>query len=148
MATSKLFGAAEESNSSSESPPPYRRFGATLYCGDFLRVSAEWPSPTVIIVDGPYGVGSFPGDPVSHEALAEWYRPHVARWAERSLPETTLWFWNTEIGWAGVHRGPARPTHPDGDEPATSRLISSLVSSNGAAEPDTGVNPPSASRSR
>ena len=103
MTTRKLFGVAEESNSPSEPQPPYRKFGATLYCGDFLEASAEWPSPTVIIVDGPYGVGSFPGDPVSHEALPEWYRPHVARWSERSLPETTLWFWNTEIGWASVH---------------------------------------------
>ena len=103
MATRTLFGVAEESDSPSESPPPYRKFGAALHCGDFLEVSAEWPSPTVIIVDGPYGVGSFPGDPLSHEALPEWYRPHVARWSERSLPETTLWFWNTEIGWASVH---------------------------------------------
>jgi site-specific DNA-methyltransferase (adenine-specific) len=57
----------------------------------------------VIIVDGPYGVGSFPGDPVSHQDLPEWYRTHVAHWSERALPETTLWFWNTEIGWASVH---------------------------------------------
>ena len=83
--------------------PPYRRLGANLYHGDFLEVSAEWPSPTVIIVDGPYGVGSFPGDPVSHEALPDWYRPHIARWSECALPATTLWFWNTEIGWATVH---------------------------------------------
>ena len=103
MATRKLFGVAEEFDSPSESPPPYRKFGATLHCGDFLEASADWPAPTVIIVDGPYGVGSFPGDPVSHEALPEWYRPHVARWSERALPETTLWFWNTEIGWASVH---------------------------------------------
>ena len=58
---------------------------------------------TVIIADGPYGVGSFPGDLPSHEGLADWYHPHVSRWAERSLPETTLWFWNTELGWATVH---------------------------------------------
>ena len=29
--------------------------------------------------------------------------PHVERWSERALPETTLWFWNTEIGWATAH---------------------------------------------
>lgn len=82
---------------------PYRKLGANLYHGDFLEVSEQWPSPTVIIVDGPYGVRSFPGDPVSHEALPGWYRPHIQYWSKRSLPETTLWFWNTEIGWASVH---------------------------------------------
>ena len=81
----------------------YHRFGANLYHGDFLKVSAAWASPTVIIVDGPYGVGSFPGDPPSHEGLAEWYRPFIEVWTRRALPETTLWFWNTEIGWASVH---------------------------------------------
>jgi len=81
----------------------FERLGATLYRGDFLSVSANWPAPTVIVVDGPYGVASFPGDPVSHRDLPDWYRPHIARWSERALPETTLWFWNTEIGWATVH---------------------------------------------
>ena len=83
--------------------PTYQRLGANLYHGDFLEVSEEWPSPTVIISDGPYGIGSFPGDPPSHEHLPEWYRPHIERWSERASPETTLWFWNTEIGWASVH---------------------------------------------
>ena len=82
---------------------PYQRFGARIYHGDFLEVSGEWPSPTVIISDGPYGIGSFPGDPPSHEHLADWYRPHIERWSARALPETTLWLWNTEIGWASVH---------------------------------------------
>lgn len=83
--------------------PPYRRRGVSLYHGDFQQVSAEWPAPTVIVADGPYGVGSFPGDPLSYTALPEWYRPHLEMWSERALPETTLWFWNTEIGWATVH---------------------------------------------
>ena len=86
-----------------EKMPPYHRQGVTLHHGDFREVAKSWPSPTVIVVDGPYGVGSFPGDPVSHERLPEWYGPHVAHWSERALPETTLWFWNTEIGWASVH---------------------------------------------
>ena len=81
----------------------YRHRGATLRYGDFLRVSSDWPAPTVIVADGPYGVSSFPGDPASPDALPEWYRPHIVRWSERALPETTLWFWNTEIGWASVH---------------------------------------------
>ena len=81
----------------------YHRDGATLHRGDFLQASARWPAPTVIIADGPYGVGSFPGDPASPEALPDWYCPHIVRWSERALPETTLWLWNTEIGWASVH---------------------------------------------
>lgn len=84
-------------------PAVHRRGQANLYLGDFSEVSPDWPSPTVIVSDGPYGVASYPGDPVSHEDLAEWYSPHVAHWSERALPETTLWFWNTEIGWASVH---------------------------------------------
>ena len=84
-------------------PPVYHRGQANLYLGDFSEVSTDWPSPTVIVADGPYGVASYPGDPVSHEELAEWYSPHVACWSEQALPETTLWFWNTEIGWASVH---------------------------------------------
>ena len=76
---------------------------AVLRHGDFLDASLEWPAPTVIIADGPYGISSFPGDPPSHRFLPDWYRPHVIRWSERALPETTLWFWSTEIGWASVH---------------------------------------------
>ena len=103
MATQELFSLPAHFDRPVEMMSPYQRLGATLHHGDFLEVSTRWPSPTVIIVDGPYGVGSFPGDPVSHEALPEWYRPHVVCWSERALPETTLWFWNTEIGWASVH---------------------------------------------
>lgn len=66
-------------------------------CYDF------WPSPTTIVVDGPYGLSSFPGDPPTPENLAEWYEPHIAAWTRRSMPETTLWFWGTEVGWANVH---------------------------------------------
>ncbi|MCY3691713.1 MAG: DNA methyltransferase [Chloroflexota bacterium] len=99
----QLFNAPMQNDRPVELASSFRRLGATLYHADFLEASEEWPSPTVIIVDGPYGVGSFPGDPVSHEALPDWYRPHIVRWSERALPETTLWFWNTEIGWASVH---------------------------------------------
>ena len=63
----------------------------------------NWPTPTCIIADGPYGVDGFPGDAHTPESLADWYEPHVKAWSERSTPETTLWFWNTEAGWAAVH---------------------------------------------
>lgn len=63
----------------------------------------EWPQPTAIIVDGPYGVAGFPGDPPTPERLPDWYAPHAAEWARRALPATTLWFWGTELSWATVH---------------------------------------------
>lgn len=71
--------------------------------GDALDFYGGWPAPTVIVVDGPYGVGGFPGDPPTPDGLAEWYAPHVAEWSRAALPSTTLWFWGTEIGWANVH---------------------------------------------
>lgn len=70
---------------------------------DALTRYESWPAPTVIVSDGPYGLGLFPGDPPTPNELAEWYAPHVAAWARYALPETTLWFWCNEIGWANVH---------------------------------------------
>ena len=49
------------------------------------------------------GLGAFPVIPGPRMASLEWYRPHVAEWAKHSQPATTLWFWNTEHGWATVH---------------------------------------------
>jgi len=49
-----------------------------------------WPTPTVIVSDGAYGVGGFPGDPPTPDGLAAWYEPHVAAWTAYSSPETTL----------------------------------------------------------
>lgn len=64
---------------------------------------ADWPSPVVIVSDGAYGVSGFPGDCPTPAGLVEWYRPHVAEWSKAATGETTLWFWNTEVGWATVH---------------------------------------------
>lgn len=75
----------------------------SLYRGDALDVYPEWPTPTTIISDGAYGVGGFPGDPRTPEPLADWYRPHIEAWTKHAHPSTTLWFWNTEVGWANVH---------------------------------------------
>ncbi len=55
------------------------------------------------ISDGPYGVSGFPGDEHRWNSLAEWYEPHVKAWSQQATPQTTLWFWNTEVGWAMVH---------------------------------------------
>ena len=64
---------------------------------------AHWPSPTCIVSDGPYGVDGFPGDTRTAASLADWYEPHIEAWSAKSTPETTLWFWSTEVGWATVH---------------------------------------------
>ena len=79
------------------------RGGVALYAGDVADLYDLWPSPVVIISDGPYGVGGFPGDPPTAKALDRWYEPHIAAWSKRTTPETPLWFWGTEIGWATVH---------------------------------------------
>ena len=74
-----------------------------IYHGDFLKVSESWESPTIIISDGPYGIGGFPGDPKTPDKLGEIYEPFIKAWTEKATPITTLWFWNTELGWANVH---------------------------------------------
>ena len=79
-------------------PPPY-----LLHRGDALDAYGDWPVPAAIISDGAYGVRGFPGDTVGTEGLADWYQPHIEAWSRLSGPATTLWFWNTEVGWATVH---------------------------------------------
>lgn len=76
---------------------------AHLFAGDVLEAYPTWPAPATIISDGAYGVGGFPGDPRTPENLTDWYAEHVAAWTHYARPATTLWFWNTEIGWATVH---------------------------------------------
>jgi len=77
--------------------------GVTLDCAESLDRYAHWDAPTAIVVDGPYGVRGFPGDPPTPEDLGDWYEPYVAAWTRYSMPSTTLWFWGTEVGWATVH---------------------------------------------
>jgi hypothetical protein len=74
-----------------------------IFPGDALETYEAWPTPDCIISDGAYGVGGFPGDPRTPEGLADWYAPHVEAWSRLARPATTLWFWNTEVGWATVH---------------------------------------------
>ncbi|HTU04127.1 MAG TPA: DNA methyltransferase [Trebonia sp.] len=74
-----------------------------LHRGDASDAYAGWPAPAAIISDGAYGVRGFHGDTIGVEGLAEWYRPHVEAWSRHAGPATTLWFWNTEVGWATVH---------------------------------------------
>ena len=71
--------------------------------GDSLELYSRWETPTVIISDGGYGILGFEGDTSDHLDLPDWYESHIAAWSQRATPTTTLWFWNSEIGWATVH---------------------------------------------
>lgn len=76
---------------------------ASVHFGDSLKHYGEWEAPTTIVSDGAYGVLGFEGDTSDHTGIAEWYEPHVAEWSRHATPATTLWFWNSEIGWATAH---------------------------------------------
>lgn len=75
----------------------------SVQLGDSLRHYSEWQAPTAIVSDGAYGVLGFEGDTSDHLDLPEWYEPHIKAWSAAATPQTTLWFWNSEIGWASVH---------------------------------------------
>ncbi|MEM6379437.1 MAG: DNA methyltransferase [Bacteroidota bacterium] len=74
-----------------------------IYFGNFTKLYDKWDTPTTIISDGPYGIGGYDGDPKSPTKLGEVYEPFIKIWSEAATPATTLWFWNTELGWANVH---------------------------------------------
>lgn len=71
--------------------------------GDALDRYSEWARPSLIISDGAYGIGGFHGDPPTVDRLPDWYEPHIVAWSAASTATTSLWFWNTEVGWATVH---------------------------------------------
>lgn len=75
----------------------------TVTHGDALDNYQSWPTPQAIVSDGAYGVLGFDGDTDGPRNLPAWYEPHVVAWSRAATPNTTLWFWNTEIGWATVH---------------------------------------------
>lgn len=75
----------------------------SLFVGDSKNFYDQWESPMVIVSDGPYGIGGYEGDPTSVKELPNFYEEHIKKWTEKSTAETTLWFWNTEVGWAVVH---------------------------------------------
>ena len=81
----------------------FTRDGVSIYHGVVAELFESWDRPVVIISDGPYGVAGFPGDPPRPEGLPAWYEPYIAAWSRGATPLTTLWFWNTEVGWANVH---------------------------------------------
>jgi site-specific DNA-methyltransferase (adenine-specific) len=75
----------------------------TVACADSLNLYETWPTPTTIVSDGAYGVLGFEGDTSDHLDIPIWYEPHVQAWSKAATPQTTLWFWNSEIGWAAAH---------------------------------------------
>ncbi|MHB1935926.1 MAG: DNA methyltransferase [Acidobacteriaceae bacterium] len=75
----------------------------SVQLGNSLNQYRHWGTPTVIVSDGGYGVLGFEGDTSDHLGLPDWYEPHIAAWSKQATPSTTLWFWNSEIGWAAVH---------------------------------------------
>lgn len=81
----------------------------SLYRANSLDCYDRWESPDAIISDGAYGILGFEGDTSDHLDLPQWYEPHISAWSRRSHLQTTLWFWNSEIGWAAVH--PALERH-------------------------------------
>lgn len=85
------------------SEPLWQDSQIAVACADSLDLYSTWDVPTVIVSDGGYGVLGFEGDTSDHLDLPDWYEPHIAAWAKHSSPQTTLWFWNSEIGWAAVH---------------------------------------------
>ena len=62
-----------------------------------------WPAADLIISDGAYGIGGFPGDPATPTDLSAWYSPHIKAWTEAALAATVLCVWNTELGCALLH---------------------------------------------
>jgi hypothetical protein len=75
----------------------------TLCLGDSLNHYQNWDAPTVIVSDGAYGILGFEGDTSDHLKLPSWYEPHIQAWSEKATAQSTLWFWNSEIGWAVIH---------------------------------------------
>ena len=93
----------QQQNPTQEVPTFWADDSVQVHLGDSLTHYNKWPAPAVIISDGAYGVLGFEGDPPDHRQLPQWYRPHVEAWSSHATPATTLWFWNSEIGWASVH---------------------------------------------
>lgn len=77
--------------------------GVFLFNENVQNLYEFWERPNVIISDGAYGVLGFKGDTNSPEGLPGWYEPHIREWSKKAKAGTTLWFWNTEVGFARIH---------------------------------------------
>lgn len=102
--TPPLFAALRQAGGTAPNPGEvYARGKISISFDRAEHLYGKWPTPTCIISDGPYGVSGFPGDERNWASLAAWYEPHIAAWSASATPQSTLWFWNTEVGWATVH---------------------------------------------
>ena len=81
----------------------FTRSLSTVHFEYVEELYGQWPSPVCIIADGPYGLNGFPGDLPTVDGLVDWYRPHVKGVVGQVDARTTLWFWNSELGWATIH---------------------------------------------
>ena len=50
----------------------------TLHEGRAENFYDLWRAPNLIVSDGAYGVGGFPGDPRTPDELRSWYQAHVS----------------------------------------------------------------------
>ena len=103
MEQTQLMSCPQAEPASLEPGDKFVRGEVSIHFDRAERCYGDWPEPTCIVVDGPYGVDGYPGDMRTAKPLAEWYEPHIRAWSDRATPQTTLWFWNTELGWANVH---------------------------------------------
>jgi len=90
-------------NSQQEEYRTYEEDGISISNADVAKLYSDWDTPTTIVSDGAYGTGLFPDEPDEPREIDGWYEPHIEAWSEHATRETTLWFWNTELGWAEVH---------------------------------------------
>ena len=81
----------------------WRNEAVDVSFGDSLEHYGRWQTPMCIVSDGGYGVLGFEGDTSDYLELPEWYESHIRAWSRFATAQTTLWFWNSEIGWAAVH---------------------------------------------
>lgn len=96
-------GKAFTSDNVESKPSTWSDGQVNLFVGDSLDNYDTWVKPTTIISDGAYGILGFEGDTSDHLDLPKWYEAHIKKWSEAATAQTTLWFWNSEIGWASVH---------------------------------------------
>lgn len=73
----------------------YARSNILIFEGDSLEHYSRWGTPAMIMSDGPYE---------AEGCLSDFYEPHIAEWSRHAMPQTTLWFWCSEVGWAEVHQ--------------------------------------------